>query len=128
MKNNRSTIADSHSQFLKYTGILFLLTILTSFLPNAGLYAQGSLLLTPKRVVFEGTKSSESINLANLGKDTAQYVISLVEYKMKEDGGFEEITQKEAGQFSAVPYIRYFPRTVTLAPNEAQVIRIQLNK
>jgi hypothetical protein len=107
--------------------ILFLF-ILSSFITSNTLFAQGSLLLTPKRVVFEGTKSSESINLANLGKDTARYVISLIEYRMKEDGGFEEITQKEAGQFSAVPYIRFFPRTVTLAPNEAQVIRMQLNK
>ncbi len=128
MKNNRSTIADSHAQFPKYTGLVCLLTILISLFPKAELFAQGSMLLTPKRVIFEGTKNSESINLANLGKDTALYMISLVEYKMKEDGGFEEITQKEAGQFSAVPYIRFFPRTVTLAPNEAQVIRMQLNK
>lgn len=47
---------------------------------------------------------------------------------MKEDGSFEEISQAQAGALSAEPYLRYFPRTVTLAPNEAQVIRLQLNK
>lgn len=99
-----------------------------SVLPKDGLLAQGSLLLTPKRVIFEGSKTSEAINLANVGKDTARYVISLVEYRMKTDGGFEEITQQEAGQYSAEPYLRYFPRTVTLAPNQAQLIRIQLTK
>lgn len=128
MKNTRSTIENSHTMMHKYIGMIVFLFILLSFTTDHTLFAQGSMLLTPKRVVFEGTKNSESINLANLGKDTARYVISLVEYKMKEDGGFEEITQKEAGQFSAVPYIRFFPRTVTLAPNEAQVIRMQLNK
>ncbi len=128
MKNNHSTIADSSILMYKPIGLILLLFVLSLLITDHTLFAQGSLLLTPKRVVFEGTKSSESINLANLGKDTARYVISLVEYRMKEDGGFEEITQKEAGQFSAVPYIRFFPRTVTLAPNEAQVIRMQLNK
>ena len=128
MKNNRKTTAYIYTAFRKYTGIFVLLTIFGSVLPKDGLLAQGSLLLTPKRVIFEGSKTSEAINLANVGKDTARYVISLVEYRMKADGGFEEITQQEAGQYSAEPYLRYFPRTVTLAPNQAQLIRIQLTK
>lgn len=99
-----------------------------SLAPVQKLTAQGNLVLTPKRVVFEGSKTSESINLANSGKDTARYVVSLIHLKMKEDGSFEEITQAQAGALSAEPYLRYFPRTVTLAPNEAQVIRLQLNK
>ena len=37
--------------------------------------AQGNLLLTPRRVVFEGAKKSMDLNLANTGKDTARYVI-----------------------------------------------------
>lgn len=107
---------------------IVLLILLGSIAPAQKLAAQGNLVLTPKRVVFEGNKTSESINLANSGKDTARYVVSLIHLKMKEDGSFEEITQAEAGALSAEPYLRYFPRTVTLAPNEAQVIRVQLNK
>jgi P pilus assembly chaperone PapD len=107
---------------------IVLLIILGSVAPTQKLAAQGNLILTPKRVVFEGNRTSESINLANSGKDTARYVVSLIHLKMKEDGSFEEITQAQAGALSAEPYLRYFPRTVTLAPNEAQVIRVQLNK
>jgi hypothetical protein len=103
---------------------LFLITVL--FYANT-LQAQGSLLLTPKRIVFEGKKTSESINLANSGKDTARYVISLINLRMKEDGSFEEISQAEENSFSAAPYVRYFPRTVTLAPNEGQVIKLQIS-
>lgn len=128
MKNNHKTIARMSSNLRKYSGSFIHLMILSLLFLNNGLFAQGSLLLTPKRVIFEGNKTSESINLANLGKDTARYLITLVEYRMKEDGGFEEITQQEAGQYSAEPYLRYFPRIVTLAPNEAQLIRIQLTK
>jgi hypothetical protein len=47
---------------------------------------------------------------------------------MKEDGSFEEISEPDPGQKFADPYIRFFPRTVTLAPNEAQVVKIQLTK
>lgn len=40
------------------------------------LSAQGDLLITPRRVVFEGNKRSTDISLANIGKDTATYSIS----------------------------------------------------
>jgi P pilus assembly chaperone PapD len=110
------------------SAFIVMLISLSSIAPIQKLAAQGNLVLTPKRVVFEGNRTSESINLANSGKDTARYVVSLIHLKMKEDGSFEEITQAQAGELSAEPYLRYFPRTVTLAPNEAQVIRVQLNK
>jgi P pilus assembly chaperone PapD len=128
MKNRNNTITVHPNALIKQSGLFLMIILLAGLFTTDSLQAQGSLLLTPKRVVFEGKKNSEIINLANLGKDTAQYVISLVEYRMKEDGGFEEITQKEAGQFSAAPFIRFFPRIVTLAPHEAQVIRLQLDK
>jgi P pilus assembly chaperone PapD len=88
--------------------------------------AQGDLLITPRRVVFEGSKRSMDLNLANTGKDTATYAISLMQIRMKEDGGFETITDPDPGQKFADRYIRFFPRSVTLGPNEAQAVKIQL--
>jgi hypothetical protein len=88
--------------------------------------AQGDLLITPRRVVFEGTKRSMDLNLANTGKDTATYAISLMQIRMKEDGGFETITYPDPGQRFADRFIRFFPRSVTLGPNEAQAVKIQL--
>jgi P pilus assembly chaperone PapD len=128
MKNRNTSITYPHAVQTLRTGLLSLIILLTALCASETLLGQGSLLLTPKRVVFEGKKNSEIINLANMGKDTAQYIISLVEYRMKEDGAFEEITQEENGAFSASPFLRFFPRTVTLAPNEAQVIRLQVDK
>jgi hypothetical protein len=126
----KSSILFANKNNLKYANtfnglniVLFLMTVL--FYANT-LQAQGSLLLTPKRIVFEGKKTTESLNLANSGKDTARYVISLINLRMKEDGSFEEISQADATSISATPYIRYFPRTVTLAPNEAQVVKLQI--
>jgi P pilus assembly chaperone PapD len=90
--------------------------------------AQGNLLITPRRVVFEGNLKTQELNLANTGKDTARYNVSIVQYRMKEDGSFIEITEPDPGQNFADKYIRFFPRSVTLAPNEAQVVKMQLTK
>jgi hypothetical protein len=90
--------------------------------------AQGNLLITPKRVVFEGSKRSIDLNLANYGQDSATYAISLVQIRMKEEGGFETITEPDPGQQFADKNIRFFPRAVTLGPNEAQVVKVQVIK
>lgn len=89
-------------------------------------FAQGDLLITPRRIVFEGSKRSMDLNLANTGKDTATYAISLTQIRMKEDGSFETITEPDPDQRFADRYIRFFPRSVTLGPNEAQAVKIQL--
>jgi len=88
--------------------------------------AQGDLLLYPKRIVFDGSKRSQTLNLANTGKDTGRYLVSVVQVKMKGDGGFENISQPDSGQHFADKYFRFFPRNVVLAPGEAQSIKIQL--
>ncbi|HEY9116145.1 MAG TPA: fimbria/pilus periplasmic chaperone [Bacteroidales bacterium] len=107
--------------------IVFGLTILLSVFSNPVL-AQGDLMIFPRRVVFEGKDKSQDLHLTNTGKDSANYVISIVEIKMKDDGSFETITEAEPGQNFAAPYLRFFPRSVTLAPGETQVIKIQLTK
>ena len=90
--------------------------------------AQGDLLLLPRRVIFEGAKRYEELNLANTGKDTARYVISLMHIRMKDDGGFEEISQPDSGENFADRFIRFFPHSVELGPGESQVVKIQLTK
>lgn len=90
--------------------------------------AQGNLLITPKRAVFEGNKKSMDLNLANVGEDTATYAISLIQIRMTEEGGFEAITEPDEGQLFASPYLRFFPRSVTLGPNEAQTVKVQVVK
>jgi len=107
---------------------LFLLAglILTQvFLPSNGA-AQGNLLLTPRRIVFEGSTRSIDLNLANVGQDTATYAISIVQIRMTEEGNFETITEPDSGQYFAVQNLRFFPRSVTLGPNETQSVKIQL--
>lgn len=91
-------------------------------------YAQGDLMIMPKRLVFEGNQRSQEINLANTGADSAIYAISFVQYKMTESGTFEEITEPEEGHRFADEYLRYYPRRVVLGPNEAQTVRVQVTR
>ncbi len=90
--------------------------------------AQGDLLITPKRLIFDGSQRTQEINLANIGKDTATYNISFVQFKMDENGVFYSIPDTDTTQKFANKNLRFFPRTVTLAPNEAQSVKVQLIK
>ncbi|HSI69012.1 MAG TPA: hypothetical protein VK941_02180 [Gillisia sp.] len=101
--------------------VIFFLSIVPSF-------AQGDLMIMPKRIVFDGSQRSQEINLANTGNDTAVYAISFINYKMTESGNFEQVEEPEEGQRFAEGFLRYFPRRVVLAPNEAQTIRVQLTR
>ena len=91
-------------------------------------YAQGDLLITPRRVVFEGNKQKEELSLINIGKDTSTYSISFRQYIMNEQGKLELVEKPDSTQMLAEPYIRFFPRQITLAPGEPQVIMMQYRR
>ena len=110
------------SKFIASLGGLLLFSIF--FTPS--LLAQGDLLVTPRRVVFSGSQRVVELNLANTGQDMAQYNVSIIQYRMTEEGAFEEITEPDPGQFFADKILRFFPRIVTLAPNEAQTVKMQV--
>jgi P pilus assembly chaperone PapD len=106
--------------------------IVKLLLPLLGLslqsLAQSDLIITPNRVVFEAGKQREEINLVNIGKDTANFSISFVQRNMREDGSFEIIDKPEPGQMFSDSYIRIYPRQVTLAPGEPQIIVLQYRR
>lgn len=108
------------SFFTRCTLLLFLL------FASSQIKAQGDLLITPKRLVFDGSKRMAEINLANTGKDTATYSISFVEYKMDDEGKFQPVAADDTTQKFASKNLRFYPRTVTLGPNEAQSVKVQL--
>lgn len=88
--------------------------------------AQGNLIILPRRVVFEGSKRTQELNVANTGRDTAKYLISVLQYRMLQNGNFEAIEKPDSGQNFADKNFRFFPRSVVLGPNESQTIRVQV--
>lgn len=104
----------------------FLAGLLGLFLYMPSTIAQGNLIIIPRRVIFEGPKRTQELNLANTGTDTAKYLISAIQYRMMEDGTFENIVEPDSGQYFADKNFRVFPRSVILGPNEAQTVKVQL--
>ncbi|MEA5004873.1 MAG: hypothetical protein VB022_00515 [Rikenellaceae bacterium] len=122
-----SVINNKSNKDKKAISYLFLLALsLFSLLNFPEANAQGNLLITPRRIVFDGSRRVMELNLANTGQDTSKYNVSIVQYRMTDDGAFEEITEPAPGQNFADKYIRFFPRTVILAPNESQVVKMQV--
>lgn len=115
-------------KFLKRLASIQLITLVFMLLGQLSSSAQGNLLITPRRVVFEGQKQSQELTLANTGADTAKYAVSFIQYRMTDDGSFVAIESPDEGQLFADKYLRFFPRTVTLPPNGSQVIRMQYRK
>jgi P pilus assembly chaperone PapD len=93
----------------------------------AGGTAIGDLLVAPTRFVFEGNQRSAEVTLVNIGQETATYRISFVYLEMTEEGGVREV-EAPADAMLAEPLIRYSPRQVTLEPQVAQTVRMQLRK
>lgn len=125
--NGNNTMKESRSRLILFLAALMILQGITLLLPEEA-NAQGNLLITPRRVLFEGSARSMDLNLANTGTDSATYAISVVQIRMTDDGAFETITEPDPGQRFADRYIRYFPRTVTLAPGEAQLVKVQVTR
>lgn len=107
---------------------LAIVLFICSFIFSEKIFAQGDLLVIPKRVVFDGAKKSYELNVANTGKSTTTFQISFIQIRMNPDGKFENITVPDSGQFFAEPFVRFYPRKVTLAPNEAQTVKLQISK
>ena len=113
---------------IKTNAMKRVLSLIVFTLIVAQAFAQGDLLVTPRRVVFEGNAQREELSLVNMGKDTATYSISFLQKNMKEDGSFINLDKSADAKMSAEPYLRIFPRTITLAPGEPQVIMIQCRR
>jgi len=117
--------------FIKYNFNKFLQGFLPFiaffFLSESPLFAQGDLLIFPKRIVFEGTQERvQTLHLTNTGKEIATYKISYLQARMTDEGKFENITQPDPGQNFADPFLRFFPKTVNIAPGKSQLVKIQL--
>ena len=115
------------SDYLRMNSCIPLLLILIVGL-SLKTSAQGGLLITPKRVVFEGNKQQAELSLMNTGTDTATYSVSFRNYNMTEQGKLALIEKSDSTQMLAEPFLRIFPRLITLAPGEAQDIMLQFRR
>lgn len=117
----------SNDGFQKKRIILFISGfIILVMIASSSISAQGNLILMQKRVLFEGGQTTQVLEFGNFGQDSATYVVSILHMRMTENGAFVKITEPDSGELFADNYIRIYPHTITLAPNESQTMKIQL--
>lgn len=101
--------------------------VFTALAINMSAIAQGDLLITPVRVIFEDSKQVQELNLVNTGIDTATFTVSFLQFRMTETGNLVQVKKDSAGMY-ADEFLRVFPRRIVLAPGEPQVIMLQLRR
>ncbi|MBC8769377.1 hypothetical protein H4O18_15375 [Arenibacter sp. BSSL-BM3] len=90
-------------------------------------YAQGDLLIFPKRIVFDGNHQKvKKVYVTNNGIETTTYKISYIELDMDKEGKLVELDTIYANQNIASKKLRIYPRHITLLPGESQVVKVQL--
>lgn len=101
--------------------LLFIISVNDSF-------GQGNLILLQKRLVFSANDKDDMqiVDFGNIGKEAAEYEVSLINLRMTTQGGFETITVPDSGQYFADKNIRFFPRRIVIAPSGSQTMKVQL--
>lgn len=90
----------------------------------------GDVNLTPRRIVFgPRDRGVKEITVFNRTNGTATYTITLADRAMTTDGALiaaEDAPAAEKPRLrSALSFIRYSPRQMTLGPHESQTVRLQ---
>lgn len=84
--------------------------------------------ISPRRVTFDETERSASVYVFNQGDAPATYTVELVDRVMCADGQIRAVADAPDAPHSpsAMDYVQYTPRRVTLQSKESQVIRIRV--
>lgn len=89
---------------------------------NAGL------LLSPTRIVLENGARYVTVTVRNTGDATGRYKVELVDAAMDENGGIKILEDGKRDEFSAIDLLSISPSSITLKPDESQVVRILVKK
>jgi hypothetical protein len=107
---------------------IFLLALLTLAIATPAYAGRAETMLIPTRVIIKPEDRYATLVLKNTGDATGQYEISLVEMKMGEDGSILEIEQGQPAEYPASTFTHIAPRSVTVAPDASQTIRLLVRR
>lgn len=97
-------------------------------LPNLAIAANAKLILFPTRIIMDANERYASVQVKNTGDATGEYTIEAVDMRMDETGIVRPLKEGETEPFSAKDILRFSPRSMTLAPDQAQSVRLILKK
>jgi hypothetical protein len=103
---------------------LSLLAVLAVFATAGPAAGEGQVAVFPKRIIFGDRSRTAEVTLINQGDRPQTYRIELVEQRMTAAGRLEDVAAP--GERSALAFLRYAPRQVTVAPGGPQTVRLLL--
>lgn len=89
--------------------------------------AESILQVLPTRLVLEKQRSG-TLTISNRGDEEGSYRLMIRNYRMGENGGFNEIEEAGEGDLFADKLIRFSPRRVTVPPRSKQDVRVVIRK
>jgi hypothetical protein len=85
-------------------------------------------MMLPTRVIMENSDRFTTVVIKNVGNATGNFSVDMIDMEMKEDGLVVPLEEGKADAYSAIPYLRVAPRSITLKPGETQNVRVMLRK
>ena len=82
----------------------------------------GDMLISPTRLTFDEKNRGGSIVVVNTSQNTVRYRLNLVDMTMSPDGVLKK--SSEPTRNSAISFLRFSPKEITLSPGTSQKIRI----
>lgn len=83
--------------------------------------------ILPRKILLEDRQRSAEITILNLGQEKSYVRLTLISYRQKEDGLYEEIETPLNPAFDPEKAVRYSPKQFTLPPGGRQKIRLALS-
>ncbi len=114
----------SGRSLLRLAGLSLLFTAIACGFAAAPVLAAGGLVVTPQLGELDSTNRSQVLTLANRGTETETYRISIVNYRMDQQGKLHPTETPADGEGFAGALFRYAPRQITLEPGKPQTVRI----
>ncbi len=86
--------------------------------------ALADLQVFPTRLLLTDQTKTAYLSLRHLGTKPETYSVSAVFYRMHLDGRLEQISAPTPDERPILSFLRFSPRSVTLAPKSEQVVRV----
>ena len=107
---------------------LILLLLLAGLLTPQPLWAAGhaEVMMLPTRVVMENKDRYATVVIKNVGQAAGNFSVGLIDMQMQETGMVVPVEEGKTAEYSAIPYVRVAPRSMTLQPGASQNVRLML--
>ena len=120
MFSRRRLMGFNFKRYLLFSPVLMGILLIYPSFSNA------SLVIFPTRIELSDQQKTNQLEIFHQESTTATYTIKAVFYRMDPNGAMTEVPNPSPKDRSAAPFLHFSPHSVTLKPNEKQMLRVML--